>query len=109
MECGTTHWYFGVDSDDAVGKCLENIGVEPGAQKLTRNRIDALFCQEALFYLEVRDRRNVELVGIRAVRPCGDFGWEPIRSAPRGNDILCEQKHQTRSNGSAKRIRLHGT
>src|SRR3546814_6206755 len=65
--------------------CLENIGFEPGAQNLTRNRIDALFCQDALFYLEDRDRRNVELVGIRAVRPCGDFGREPIRSAQRGN------------------------
>src|SRR3546814_11220767 len=89
--------------------CLENIGFEPGAQNLTRNRIDALFCQDALFYLEDRDRRNVELVGIRAVRPCGDFGREPIRSAQRGNDIRVEQKHQSRSTGFVIRLSLAGS
>src|SRR3546814_1769431 len=58
MERGTTHGDFGVDRDDAVGKCLENIGFEPGAQNLTRNRIDALFCQDALFYLEDRSEEH---------------------------------------------------
>src|SRR3546814_17278979 len=109
MERGTTHGDFGVDRDDAVGKCLENIGFEPGAQNLTRNRIDALFCQDALFYPEERDRRNVELVGIRAVRPCGDFGRESNRSAQRGNDIRVEQKHPSRSTGCEIRLCLAGS